>query len=591
MRSLTTTTTTTTTSVRVRTRQHSDNNHNHVITVIMKSNNSNSDDSNHSNNRVRGSDRRTSTTTTTTTGNTSTNTLFEQFCKTCCTTTAVCIVVASVGFNMSYSNHSNSDHSNTAHTKNNSKRSGNDDGYFNSYAYAADTTIDDSETKITITDEYNRVLEEQHTNEDDENDHINELSADALVVDEVWQLVSDSFLPVRNDISVGFDREAWNALRQEGVVKDPPQSRQAAYDYIRGMLSTLNDPFTRFVTPNDFKELLKYDISGVGLNIAEMPENTNEVGVLGLVAESSGAKAGMKQGDVILSVDDFEVKGMSAFQVSSLIQGEGNTTVNVKVRRDTEKGEDIKTFKLKRASGAKNPVKQRMEGKTTGYIRLTEFNALAEKDVAEAVKVLRSQGAREFILDLRDNPGGLVQAGVEIGKLFLPQDATIAYTEGRVVAGGVKEETDVNATENVRLGLSNNNANGAPTKLKRIGENNNKKNDDNSNNSSSKPNTKITEPLVVLVNSRSASASEILTGSLKDNCRATVVGSKTYGKGLIQSVYELSDGSGVVLTVGRYVTPKFVDIDRTGITPDFAMFPGFEVAKKSLDACELPQKR
>jgi carboxyl-terminal processing protease len=92
------------------------------------------------------------------------------------------------------------------------------------------------------------------------------------------------------------------------------------------------------------------------------------------------------------------------------------------------------------------------------------------------------------------------------------------------------------------------------------------------------------------VNSRSASASEILTGSLKDNCRATVVGSKTYGKGLIQSVYELSDGSGVVLTVGRYVTPKFVDIDRTGITPDFAMFPGFEVSKKSLDACELPKR-
>ena len=421
---------------------------------------------------------------------------------------------------------------------------------------------------------------------DNENE---QLSPDALVVDEVWQLVSDTFLPVRNDISVGFDREAWNALREESVVKSPPKSRQEAYEYVRGMLSTLNDPFTRFVAPKDFQELLKYDISGVGLNIAEMPDNTSEVGVLGLVAESAGAKAGIKQGDVILSVDGVEVNGMSAFQVTSMIQGEGNTTVDLKVRRGEKNGEE-KLFALKRAAGPKNPVKSRLEGKSTGYIRLTEFNALAEKDVAEAIEELRGIGAKEFILDLRDNPGGLVQAGVEIAKLFLPQDATIAYTEGRVVAGGVKEDTDVDATVNARLGLQNTGADAAPTKLKRVGDISSFSSSDKENSDAVSNKQKVTEPLVVLVNSRSASASEILTGSLKDNCRATVVGSKTYGKGLIQSVYELSDGSGVVLTVGRYVTPKFVDIDRTGITPDFAMFPGFEVSKKSLDACELPKR-
>ena len=217
---------------------------------------------------------------------------------------------------------------------------------------------------------------------DNENE---QLSPDALVVDEVWQLVSDTFLPVRNDISVGFDREAWNALREESVVKSPPKSRQEAYEYVRGMLSTLNDPFTRFVAPKDFQELLKYDISGVGLNIAEMPDNTSEGGVLGLVAESAGAKAGIKQGDVILSVDGVEVNGMSAFQVTSMIQGEGNTTVDLKVRRGEKNGEE-KLFALKRAAGPKNPVKSRLEGKSTGYIRLTEFNALAEKDVAEAIE-------------------------------------------------------------------------------------------------------------------------------------------------------------------------------------------------------------
>ena len=100
----------------------------------------------------------------------------------------------------------------------------------------------------------------------------------------------------------------------------------------------------------------------------------------------------------------------------------------------------------------------------------------------------------------------------------------------------------------------------------------------------------MNEPLVVLVNGRSASASEILTGALKDNCRATVAGSKTYGKGLIQSVYELSDGSGLVLTVGKYVTPGLNDIDRQGIEPDFAMFPGFDKAQQRLDGCRMPEK-
>ena len=101
----------------------------------------------------------------------------------------------------------------------------------------------------------------------------------------------------------------------------------------------------------------------------------------------------------------------------------------------------------------------------------------------------------------------------------------------------------------------------------------------------------MTEPLTVLVNGRSASASEILTGALRDNCRATVAGSRTYGKGLIQSVYELSDGSGLVLTVGKYVTPGLHDIDRAGIDPDFAMFPGFEKAGETLDACRVPQSK
>ena len=205
---------------------------------------------------------------------------------------------------------------------------------------------------------------------------------------------------------------------------------------------------------------------------------------------------------------------------------------------------------------------------------MKEFNSLAERDIAKAVTDLRRQGADAYILDLRDNPGGLVQAGVEIARLFLPPDATIAYTEGRVVAGGAKRDTDVSATKKARNGSDSN----LPTKLKAITNTNNE------------PMVGVDVPLVVLVNGRSASASEILTGALKDNCRAVVVGSKTYGKGLIQSVYELSDLSGVVLTVGKYVTPGLVDIDQTGISPQFMMFPGFDAAAKEISACKVPPR-
>ena len=219
---------------------------------------------------------------------------------------------------------------------------------------------------------------------------------------------------------------------------------------------------------------------------------------------------------------------------------------------------------------ASNPVAFRMEGGTVGYIRLKEFNALAEPNVWSAVETLRARGATSFVLDLRDNPGGLVQAGVEIARLFLPPATAVAYTEGRVVAGGVKGDTEVAAT------AKRNGGGDASTRLKSI---------------PSASAASVTEPLTVLVYGRSASASKILTGVLRDNCRATVAGSRTYGKGLIQSVYELSDGSGLVLTVGKYVTPGLHDIDRAGIDPDFAMFPGFEKAGETLRACRVPQSK
>ncbi|EEH52292.1 uncharacterized protein MICPUCDRAFT_22360, partial [Micromonas pusilla CCMP1545] len=345
--------------------------------------------------------------------------------------------------------------------------------------------------------------------------------ANASLVNEVWTTVDENFLPARN--ANGFDRDAWAALKERSDASPPKTKGEAALD----------DPYSRFVDPTDFAPLLKYDISGVGVNVAEDAEDPTKIRVLGLVLDSSAARAGIERGDEIVAVDGESVRGKSAFQARHTGP---HTTAFAGAFPEGEERE----VTLRRASSATNPVTARMESGDVGYIRLKEFNALAEPKVAEAVNELRGKGATSFVLDLRDNPGGLVQAGVEIARLFLPPDVNVAYTEGRVVAGGVKGDTD---------------------------------------------------PLAVLVNGRSASASEILTGALKDNCRATVAGSRTYGKGLIQSVYELSDGSGLVLTVGKYVTPSLEDLDRVGIAPNFGMFPGFAKANETLSHCEVPTRR
>ncbi|GFR42288.1 hypothetical protein Agub_g3186, partial [Astrephomene gubernaculifera] len=177
-----------------------------------------------------------------------------------------------------------------------------------------------------------------------------------------------------------------------------------------------------------------------------------------------------------------------------------------------------------------------------GTVRLTAFNARAQSDVAAAIRQLQAAGATRLVLDLRDNRGGLVTEGLEVARLFLEGDVPIVVTERQ----------------------------GAPPDTPRA------------------PGPALTSaPLLVLVNGHTASASEIVAGALRDNCRAVLAGSRTYGKGLIQSVYELSDGSGLVITVGKYLTPRGNDIDRFGIQPDFNGAPSREQFDSTVKACKL----
>ncbi|CAI5460531.1 unnamed protein product [Closterium sp. Yama58-4] len=294
------------------------------------------------------------------------------------------------------------------------------------------------------------------------------------------------------------------------------------------MLASLNDPYSRFVSPKQFAALAKYDVTGIGLNIGEDVEDGRvKLKVVGIVLGSPAQLAGVRQGDELVSVDGTSVQGMSAFDVSSLIQGPKGTLVTIAIRHDL--CSPIESLTMARASEVQSPVQYP-----------------AKRDVVTAIQRLEAAGATSFVLDLQDNPGGLVQSGVEIAKLFLERGQTVVYTEAR--PGDLPQKRSIEAT--------------------------------------GKPLTRA--PLTVLVNGRTASASEIVAGALHDNCRAVLVGSRTFGKGLIQSVYELNDGSGMVVTVGKYVTPGLVDIDGNGIAADFRRKPSGEMARWKLANCKAP---
>lgn len=289
-------------------------------------------------------------------------------------------------------------------------------------------------------------------------------------------------------------------------------------------------------------------MTGIGLNIGESASASGEPGlkVFGIILGSPAQLAGVRQGDELLEVSGNSVSGKTAFEAASLIQGPQGTKVSLKIRHG--RCGTPQAFEVERQQDVRSPVYYRLERvqdskELSGYIHLKEFNALAKRDILIAMKRMQDAGAASFVLDLRDNPGGLVQAGIEIAKLFLDEGETVIETAGR-------------DAKIVRTVLA-----------------------------SHPPVTKAS--LTILVNDHTASASEIVAAALHDNCRAVLVGKRTFGKGLIQAVYELSDGSGVVLTVGKYVTPRHQDIDGAGIEPDYKTLPGPNEARGKLAQCKM----
>lgn len=397
------------------------------------------------------------------------------------------------------------------------------------------------------------------------------------LVDEVYDVVLRNFDDSRRS---GYTEDEWKGIRDDIIAREISDP-SVAHSAIREMVLRLKDPYSRFLSPSEFSSMSKYDISGVGLNLGSKQDLEEKTGlhpeysatggawVVGLIRDSAADDAGMQQGDLILSIDGESLEHKSPFEVASLFQAPpeedfkgiesewfGITKVssdtvaplNVQVKRVNG---DVINLTLKRphAIPTPSPVTSKYESKKKrGYIKLSSFNARAQRDVSMAVAELQAQGVTSLVLDLRGNRGGLVSEGIEVAKIFLSNEDVI-----------VRSKIKARKTENF---------------IKATNE---------------KPLTDAS--LIVLVDGGTASASEIVAGALQDNCRAPLIGQRTYGKGLIQSVYELSDGSGLVLTVGSYLTPSGINIDWEGLKPDFSSEPPAKEIDAVLRACKVRNGR
>lgn len=289
---------------------------------------------------------------------------------------------------------------------------------------------------------------------------------------------------------------------------------------IKGYINGLEDEYSEYMTAEEWKEYQMNTLGNyVGIGIYMSEDQSGNVVIVDLIEDSPAIAAGLQVNDVIVEVNGESVVGADTATVSSKVKGEEGTVVKLKILRD---GKYV-TLDVERKAIKVYHVKSEMKENNVGYVKLSTFDEGCSNEFKNAVEQLQQQGTQKLIIDLRDNTGGLVDEAINIADMIVPKEKKLLLT--------------VNAKENKEVTVA-------------------------------KQEPIIDMPIVVLVNGYSASASEILVGALKDNEKATIVGVTTYGKGVIQNVFSLSDGSVLKLTTAEYFTPNEIKINKKGIAPD-----------------------
>lgn len=290
-----------------------------------------------------------------------------------------------------------------------------------------------------------------------------------------------------------------------------------------GLVASLGDIYTTYYTAEQYESVLESnsgEYCGIGVVIRQ-DSTTGAIIVQQVYSKSPANEAGIEEGDVIYSVNGESIEGITSDELVTMIVGKEDSKFNMAVKRDGE----IIEFELVRRQIEKDIVTYRMEKDNTGYIKIEEFDEVTASQVKSAIVDLQSQGMEKLVIDLRDNPGGMLTSVKEVAGMFLPEDKLFLYSETKE---GEREDFYTSGTP-------------------------------------------ILEdmPMCVLINENSASAAEAFSGAMKCYERAEIVGTTSFGKGIMQSIFKLKDGSALKITVGKYYLPDGSNIHKTGITPDY----------------------
>jgi carboxyl-terminal processing protease len=327
---------------------------------------------------------------------------------------------------------------------------------------------------------------------------------------------------------VGLDssllNQALGIISQNYVTPDNVTSTTLNQGAVRGMLQSLDDPYSAYLNPEAYQleqSSTAGSFEGIGAQVAVNKDK--QIIIAAPIENSPAAKAGVKAGDIILTVDGKSIAGLSLTEVVLLIRGPAGTKVKLGLLHE---GSDIpEEIEIIRAAITTPSVKYEMRGDIL-YLSINSFNEQTNNELQTALESVDLKNAAGIIVDLRDNPGGLVTTVVNVASHFIKDGVIITLRDNQ------------GKTDSI----------------------------------SAKPNGIFTElPMVVLVNQYSASGSEVLSGALQDYKRATIVGTVTFGKGSYDQFFQLQDGSAIYLTIGRWLTPNGKEIEGNGITPDYTL--------------------